>query len=66
MIKNGIPLEYFQTIQLPHHTGGMNFFRSCFLCFLVEAIVKKSVNLLTKNLSVYENVVNLFEHHMET
>ena len=26
MIKNGIHLEYFQTIQLPHHIGRMDFF----------------------------------------
>ena len=26
MIKNGIHLEYFQKIQLPHHTGGVEFF----------------------------------------
>ena len=43
-----------------------NILEHIFYDFLVDMVTKKIVQLLIKNPSLYENVMNLFEHDMET
>ena len=50
-------------IQLPCRIGGMIFFR---FVFVGEMVMKIFAYLLIINPSLYENIVNLFEHDMET
>ena len=42
------------------------FFLDHVYVFLVGAVIKKFFYLLIKNPSLYENLVNLFEHDIET
>ena len=54
-------------IQLARRIEGMDFFRSYFFyVFIDEVAIKIFVYLLIANPSLYGNIVNLFEHDMET
>ena len=52
-------------IQLPCCIGGIDFLDHTYV-FVDEVVTKIFVYLLKTNPSLYENIVNLFEHHTET